>query len=326
MSEELTLYEILPPTEPAAKVELCVVVEGKVTQSNLPAFRNFVTHHIERINTRLETDEEFDQAAEDVKTLAKMEKGVEAVKENFLQQTSDIYAVLTGLGEIAEIIRAKRLGLNRQVDSKKQSKRAMMVTEWLNKVDCAASLRQAKFGSIVASAIKGKQTIDSMEKALRQIVGSVNEQIRASRAVIDEYEANSGETVFDRAELETKSAEAVRLTLEAREMSRVAAIQKRDLEAKLAAHGKTSLVEISPAPAVQTDSAPAAAPIAIPAVATQGETAAAEMARYIATAQGCFVPLKAARNTLQNESNMKRVDQFRAALNAAWGALKGGEA
>lgn len=342
MSEDTAIYKIEQSPDLAANVELCVVVEGKVTQSNLPTFRNFVTAHMAAINETLSTDAEFDQAETDVKNLGTTEDMVKKVKKCFLEQTEDINAVLIGLDEIVAALAKKRLHLKSQIDSQRKASNARMVVKYLNQVDCAPSLRMPKYHSVVEAAIKGKRTADSKEKALVQIVGMLNEGIHASRAAIEEYEARTGVKAFDRDALECQPAESVRLLLQGREQAQLAADEKKRLqkaaddervarltaeaEAKQSAHGQTSLVESVAAPVVRTVPTPAPAPTAVPTVPPQGETAEEELAIYITVAMQCFAPLKAARNTLQHAGNIERVDQFRAALNQAWGALKGGEA
>ncbi len=216
-------------TENAPVMALAVVVKGEVVSSNLVEFRASVKGYIAKINKELKTDEQFGQAELDVKSLKKMEELHKLAEERVLSQAEGINALLKELTESNSEVSRVRLDLEATIKRQKEMVKSRLVADALNQVECAPHLRLKTFGSIVENAIKGKKSLESMEKSLREIVGSLNEQLRASYAVIAEYEA-ANEVVPDKDTLALGAAENVRLELARRKQAREAADEKKRLE------------------------------------------------------------------------------------------------
>jgi hypothetical protein len=210
-------------------MELAVVVKGEVVSSNLVEFRTAVTAFVAAINRNLTTDLEFGQAEDDVKQLKKLEEVHKLSMERVLEQASGINALLKELEQSGAEVSKVRLELEKTIKSRKEAVKSQLVSTALNKLECAPHLRLKTFGSVVENSIKGKKTLESMEKSLAQIVGSLNEQLKASKAVIAEYEANN-EVVPDADTLMLGNAENVRLVLAQRKQAREAAEEKKRLE------------------------------------------------------------------------------------------------
>ncbi len=328
-----------------APMELAVVVKGEVVSSNLVEFRGAVKLFVAAINRNLTTDLEFGQAEDDVKQLKKLEEVHKLSEARVLEQAQGINQLLKELKESSEEVSKVRLELEKTIKSRKEAVKSQLVSTALNKLECAPHLRLKTFGSVVENSIKGKKTLDSMEKSLAQIVETINEQLAASKAVIAEYEKDN-EVVPDADTLMLGNAENVRLVLAQRKQAREAAEEKKRLEqiaenernARIKAEaqakaereqaqrehaiGQTTLVETVPAPA------PAVAPaVASPAVvAPEQATSEEEMSIFMNVCLNAFAQLKTARAEIKHEENAVKIDAFRGSINAAWKVLKGGAA
>jgi hypothetical protein len=326
---------------------LAVVVEGKVLSSNLPEFREAVKKYVGEINRDLVTDDQFVQAQQDVKNLQSMEDAIKAAKEKALRDAEQLHTLFSQLDQIGEIPREARLSLSKLIESKKESIKAQMVADALNKIICAPHLRLKTFKSVVESSIKGKRTLESMEKALDVIVGSLNESITAAKAVIAEWEKANDETVPDADTLMLEPAESVRLKLQARTQARIEAKEKKRLadeaenerQARLKAEAEVKAAQEAaapPAPAPSPVPSPSvnATPPAPPATTTppaasapEEETEAEELARICALVRAQLVSLKPIMDGAKHANNILRIRAFRAAVNPAFAEMqKGGEA
>jgi hypothetical protein len=315
-----------------APMKLAVVVKGEVVSSNLVEFRTAVTAFVAAINRNLTTDLEFGQAEDDVKQLKKLEDLHKLSEARVLEQAQGINQLLKELKESSEEVSKVRLELEKTIKSRKEAVKSQLVSAALNNLECAPHLRLKTFGSVVENSIKGKKTLESMEKSLAQITGSLNEQLAASKAVIAEYE-ESNEVVPDADTLMLGNAENVRLVLAQRKQAREAAEEKKRLEqiaenernARIKAEaqresaiGQTVLVETVPVPAPAV-TAPA---VVAPEQATEEE----EMSIFMNVCLNAFAQLKTARAEIKHEENAVKIDAFRGSINAAWKVLKGGAA
>ena len=319
---------------------LAVVVKGEVVSSNLPEFREAVTLFVSAINRDLSTDEQFGQAEIDTKRLKALEESITAAKAKALSDAEQLHALFTALDDANGEVRTARLDLEKQIDTQKKAVRAQLVADALNRIACPARLRLKTYGTIVENAIKGKRTLDSMEKALTQIVGCLNEQLAATKAVIAEWEA-ANETCPDAETLELEPAETVRLKLQARTQARQAADEKKRLEKIAEDERQQRLAAEAQAKAAQQPAAPAA-PVVVhetPARETQAplpvtnetqagaatEDEAAERARFVALVRAAFAPIKTARESLKFPNNILAAKEFAAGVVPHWEILtKGG--
>jgi predicted phage-related endonuclease len=173
-----------------------VTVEGRITNSNLPAFVQAAHEYIDRIQTDLVTDADFETAAKNVNELESGEKRLEAVKANALAQTSSIDELFRAIDQIKGEMKKKRLHLADLVKTKKENRKIQIVTEAKQAlVNHVMQLNQRIGGAWMpafndapfAEAIKGLKSIDSM----REKVGNAlrDAKIEAS-AIADNIEAN----------------------------------------------------------------------------------------------------------------------------------------
>ena len=335
----------------ADNLNLTVVCKGEVVSSNLPAFREAVTLFVSGINRSLTTDVQFGQAKDDVKLLQTVEDRIKAAKEKALRDAEQLHALFSELDESSEEVRAARLDLQKQIERQEKSVKAQLVADAINKLECAPHLRLKAFGSTVELAIKGKRTIDSMTKALNIIVGSLNVQINASKAVIAEWEEANGERVPDSDQLETETAETVRLKLQARTNERRAAEERKRMQeeqererkrlADEAAAERVARIKAEVQAAVSVaeqvtehlpvGAAPAPAPVAEPApqesfTLAAEESEAEELARFRALIRSAFGPIKSAREALKYPQNILLAKEFASVVGDAFKRMEGGAA
>lgn len=339
---------VITPVE-NSPLDVAVVVEGKVISSNLPQFRAAMNTFVAGINRDLKTDNDFAQAKEDAKKLRDLEAAVKAAKIKALEQAQELHKFFTDLDEIGEIPREAALALEKLIATKTESVKSDMVRDALNRLDCAAHLRLKNFGALVQGAIKGKRTLESMEKSLNQIVGSLNEQIAATKAVIAEWEASEGHAPPDADMLAVQNAAEVRLQLQARTQARIAGEEKKRLadeaekerQARIKAEADAAAAQQVAAPAAPApersqarsmrpvSTAPPAPPATTPppaASAPDEETEAEELARICALVRAQLVSLKPIMDGAKHANNILRIRAFRAAVNPAFAEMqKGGE-
>lgn len=165
---------------PDALPALSVQVQGMVTASNLKAFEESARATLAKINTDLQTDEDFSTAEKTVKFCKDVEGRLDAAKENVLGQMQTVDEVVRSIDAIKEETRQIRLKLNKAVTEQKESRKAEILkaaNEALQNHLCKLenSLEQESGGLRVpvsyqvkgdfAGAMKGKKTIGSLKSA-----------------------------------------------------------------------------------------------------------------------------------------------------------------
>lgn len=98
-------------------IALDIQSSGKITVNNLPEFQELLRAALARINRTLETDEQFGQAAMDVKTLAAVEKSIRESAARILDE--GIAQLFKAANETAEEPRLARLELEKLIVAKR---------------------------------------------------------------------------------------------------------------------------------------------------------------------------------------------------------------
>ena len=173
---------------------LTVEIRGSVTASNLAEWRTIVTERIESINTDLQTDQHFADAADMVKFLDNGEKRIDLVKSQAQAQATDIDAVFRALDDIKATMRGKRLTLGKLVTARKENIKDEIIGNGrkafsahilsLSKRICMA---MPDIPCDFAGAIKGKHTIESLRDAVDTLLAA--KKIEAS-AIADRIQIN----------------------------------------------------------------------------------------------------------------------------------------
>lgn len=155
---------------PAPVVELT----GQVTTSNLPTFREHVESMLANIKTELSSDQDFADAEQIVKALKKGEDQLAAAKEAALSRTADIEEVFRTMNDLQELLRQKRLQLDKLVKAEKTAIRVRIVEQrkaqlanHIHGIDARvrACLKANMPVVDFDAAIKGKKTVASLESA-----------------------------------------------------------------------------------------------------------------------------------------------------------------
>lgn len=329
-------------------IPLTIEARGEIITNNLPEFRELVREALGNINRDLVTDEQFGQAELDVKALKEAE---DAVRTAAVRAFDDqLKALVDGLNDTAEEIRAPRLELEKLIAKRKEAVKSEIVEEFLAAFDIDPRDARKHFLLGLECAIKGKRTLESMRTACRVFQTTQQAKIIEARASIERFVGKFGkDLVMDARELELKGREAV----EAELLRRYEAKQAADAAAKLkaeaddakaeAAKAQAALAEANKPPAVPSiaadttpanveqgpwvnasNTASATAPLATkPSIgdeqsATGNATADEEWTAFKAACLAAFKPLKEAREGLMHSTNVAKAQGFANMINQAW--------
>lgn len=180
-----------PESLPALHIE----VTGMVTASNLAEFKTHSLAVFSRINTDLNTDNDFADAEKTVKWCKEMEDRLEAAKNHALSQTESIDELFKTIDDIKEQARSKRLQLDKLVASRKQSIRSEIMEEGINAVSNHINNLNTRlqktympklFGDF-AGVMKGKKTVASLRDAVDTELANL--KIQANQ-IADKIEIN----------------------------------------------------------------------------------------------------------------------------------------
>ena len=174
---------------PAPVVELA----GQVTTSNLPTFRQHVEAMLAGIKTELTSDQDFADADQIVKALKKGEEQLATAKEAALSRTADIEEVFRTMADLQEMLRQKRLQLEKLVKAEKVAVRERIIQERKERLSAHIHSIQPRIRACLKSnlpavdfegAIKGKKTINSLESAANDELARAKVAINSAAAVI----------------------------------------------------------------------------------------------------------------------------------------------
>ena len=174
---------------------LSVRIRGEVIESNLPAYRAAATEFIAKISTELETDQDFADAANNIKFCEDSEKRLDSVKQDALAQTASIDELFKTLDFVREELRAKRLALEKLVEARKVSIRNEVIQGAKERLAKHIATCNERLGGNVmptiaadfAGVVKGKRTVASLRNAVDTELA--NKKIEASE-IADRIEIN----------------------------------------------------------------------------------------------------------------------------------------
>jgi len=199
---------------PDALPALSVQVQGMVTASNLKEFEESARATLAKINTDLQTDDDFADAEKTVKFCKDVEKRLDSAKENVLGQMQTVDEVVRSIDGIKEETRQIRLKLNKAVtEQKEQRKRdihSAASKAWDSFMgDLERSLEKESDGLPVglyghpvdfAAAMRGKKTISSLKSACDDEMArakiAANEAAETVRTNIRELKENAFDYKF----------------------------------------------------------------------------------------------------------------------------------
>lgn len=189
---DLAVYEpkTFAPKPKAAPIlrlpALSVQIRGEVMVSNLPAFQAKADEFIAGINTELKTDEDFVNADATVKFCGETEKNLELAKAAAIAQTSSIDDLMRTVDHIIEQIRAKRLMLEKLIESQKKAIKEEILTGVKKRFDDHVAALNAELAPLYlvyqardfAGFMKNKRTLATLHNA-------VDTELAAAKIAVD---------------------------------------------------------------------------------------------------------------------------------------------
>lgn len=324
--------------ETIESTELEILIEGKVVKSNLDAFCTQLKEVVKSLSRNLVTDDDFETADRDAKFLKSAEQSLKSAKEEALKQAEGIQKLFAAIDDVSEEARQARLGLERQIKTRKDERRKEILDEY--EAQIAGGLGRA-WRPRLDAVIKGKKSFESIENAVIDELKKLNEQIHKSQSLLDQFLEKHGKSLIpDHVALLQKPSEELKTELDRRveraeaeaERKRIEE-EKRQLEAeKLAAQKAQAESEAKvkaeerkkqEAEPVIKDSLPTEPE---PEFFNESNGIKTEMVNFSAEIRIAFVAVREARSELKYSENIKKAEQFAAELSAAYSRLTEGSA
>lgn len=329
----------------AKPLELAIVVEGKIIESNFSVFREDAEKQIEAINFSLITDEDFDQADVDAKGLKRFEDMLSTTKAGFLRQMKEVNTLLESVDGLAALARKARLELQKRVENRKAEIREGIIRDGL----AALEIPSREFTARIQEAIKGKKALAKMQEAVTEVVQEINAGIGSNRITLQMARAEHGDGIaYTESDFLTLAPAAAKVEMERRIERHRAALKEAEQKAEIerlrkeaeekarqerlaeqarveTERAKEQAAQPEPAPAPAVAPAPTVAPA--PAVAPAGpqamreETAEEEMETFLTILRTALAPVKAARAALKHPANIEAAKHFAVNLNESFGKL-----
>ena len=265
--EDLANYkpvEVIPAAVAAPISDLpalSVQIVGSVIASNLGEWQNIVAHRIESINTDLQTDQDFADAESMTKFLADGEKSLELVKKTAQSQAEPIDTLFRAIDDVHEMLRQKRLILEKLVKARKESIRTeIMQAGQSDLADYIKGLNK-RLGRVLmpaipadfAGAMKSKKTVDSLKNAVSTVLANAKidadaaaARIEANLATLDELAKDFPALFPDIASIANKQQEDFTALVKTRIAEHKEAEAKRQAEVQ-----QPAVAAAQPTPAAQ---------------------------------------------------------------------------
>ena len=243
--------------------EIILKISSQVVASNLDDFAANVKAEIAKINTDLQTDEDFAVAEKQVKELKEAETAIKAAKEAALADAEDVRKLLSTADEIAALLAETRLTLDKQVKAAKERVKTDItgrcreaLLAQINKADerIAATLRlvctPTEINADIDAAAKGKKTASGIETACATVLQTWTDKIaEQEKKLVARYEKIPADkhhlftdlsTVLTAADIDALIAErlAAEDERQAAEKARIEAAAKAEAEARAKAEAE----------------------------------------------------------------------------------------
>jgi hypothetical protein len=328
-------------------LELSIAVEGKIISSNFQVYKEYAVAQIGAINLDLKTDEDFEQAAKDVKGLKIFEDRLKQAEVDFLAQMDEVDSLLKSVRELGGLSRETRLNAEKRIAARKAEMREGIIRDGM----AALEVKSREFGDMIGDAIKGKSSLVKMQEAVTAVVETVNARIRTNRAVFAQAaEAHGDAVAYGEEAFLALTVETAKVEMERRIERHRAALKEAELKAerdrlqreaderarqeRLAEQaaekekqistpaGRAQQVVATVEPSGGGASLPSSDDALPPKATSTGQTAAEEMECFLSVLTAAFAPAKEARAQLRHAENIQRAGAFAEALGAAFKALK----
>jgi putative phage-type endonuclease len=277
-------------------------VEGRLVSCNIEAYKPAALAYIEKINTKLLTDQDFADADIDAKYCRSSAKKLDLAIEQALGQMGDINTALNTVREIAESFNRKGLALEKLVKSEKDGRKLAIVTEARIALTAHIAALNTRLGkpymptiqADFAGAIKGLQKIESTQNAVDTELARAK---IAANQVADQLQSNMKEIDGLIVGLETLFPDYLPLVL--KDSADMVAVVKNRISEHKASEAKRieaerEKIRIEERAALEKEAADAAALAAVPAIAepvvekTDTTAPAITVVTQTASAASCF--------------------------------------
>ncbi|MFA7253785.1 MAG: YqaJ viral recombinase family protein [Patescibacteria group bacterium] len=189
--------EFAEKPEPEAIMQLptlLIQIKGEVIASNLPQFKADAETFIAKINTDLQTDEDFVNAEATVKFCDETEKKLESAKAAAIGQTASIDELMNTIDFIKESIRSKRLTLEKLVKTQKESIKDKIIGDAINLCTSHALQIDIELGNKVVFqkfspsifTLKNFETACKNKRTLASLHNAVDTEVAAIKIKLDE--------------------------------------------------------------------------------------------------------------------------------------------
>ena len=182
--------------------EIILKIQSAIVASNIDDVAASVKAEIAKINTDLQTDEDFAVAEKQVKELKEAETAIKAAKEAALADAEDVRKLLSTADEIAALLAETRLTLDKQVKAAKERVKGEITERCreallaqINKADTriAATLRlvctPTEINADIDAAAKGKKTASGIETACATVLQTWTDKIaEQEKKLVARYE------------------------------------------------------------------------------------------------------------------------------------------
>ncbi len=180
--------------EPEAIMQLptlLIQIKGEVIASNLPQFKADAETFIAKINTDLQTDEDFVNAEATVKFCDETEKKLESAKAAAIGQTASIDELMRTIDHIKDQIRTKRLTLEKLVKTQKESIKTKIIDDAYklcaeHQSNIAAEFPRLNFAALANLSRQSFETACKNKRTLASLHNAVDTEVAAIKIKLDE--------------------------------------------------------------------------------------------------------------------------------------------
>jgi hypothetical protein len=327
---------------PQPSLKLAIAVKGEIISLNFEEFREYATAQIEEISFDLKTDDDFEQAADDVKGLKKFEESLTDAKAAFLAQMDDVNQLLEQVDRLHNLSRATRIELDKRVKDQKAAVKEGIIRDGI----AALLVRNREFSDMIGEAIKGKSSLVKMQEAVTEVVEEINKRITTNAELFERALEEHGEAVaYGKNDFVCLSETVAIIMIERRIERHRAALKEAAFKAKVAkllkekaerdeAEARREAESVVKEPLRQPEvgqtapasSLPSQSPkVEIEAFSLRAEpTEAEELSAFISTLLEAFAKVKEARAKLQHPRMITAAGIFADVVGAAFKTLKSG--
>jgi len=186
--------EFAEKPEPEAIMQLptlLIQIKGEVIASNLPQFKADAETFIAKINTDLQTDEDFVNAEATVKFCDETEKKLESAKAAAIGQTASIDELMRTIDHIKDQIRTKRLTLEKLVKTQKESIKTKIIDDAYklcaeHQSNIAAEFPRLNFAALANLSRQSFETACKNKRTLASLHNAVDTEVAAIKIKLDE--------------------------------------------------------------------------------------------------------------------------------------------